>query len=71
MAPLDLALLIGFGTLAAIGLAASVLCFRKALAVSGQRDGDIKMFFWALGTLAGLIVAGVSTGYILLPIILH
>ena len=44
--------------------------FRKALAVSGERDGDLKMFFWACGSMLGLIVSGMSAAYILLPIIL-
>jgi hypothetical protein len=48
-----------------------VLCFRKALAVSGEKDGDLKMFFWAFGSMVGLIISGMSTAYILLPIILH
>jgi hypothetical protein len=71
MATLDLVLLILFGTLAIGGLAGSVLCFRKALTVAARKDGDVKMFLWTLGTLFSLIVAGLSTAYILLPIILH
>ena len=68
---MDLALFIGFGTLSVLALTGAALCFRKALKVSGQRDGDLKMFFWATGTLFGLIIAGASAGYILLPILLH
>ncbi len=71
MAKLDLALFLGFGALSLLSLTAAALCFRKALKVSGQRDGDLKMFFWATGTLFGLIVAGASAGYILLPILVH
>jgi hypothetical protein len=69
MAPLDLALLILFGTLSILGLTASVVCFLKALKVSGHRDGELKMFFWAVGAMTGLIIAGVSVAYILLPIL--
>ena len=71
MAKLDLILLIGFGALSVVGLLAAVLCFRKALRVSNQKDGDFKMFLWAVGSLFGMIIAGMSTAYILLPIILH
>lgn len=71
MAPLDLALLVGFGLLFVVGLTGSVLCLRKAMRVSGERDGDVKMFFWAVGSLIGLILAGMSGAYILLPILLH
>lgn len=67
----DRILLIAFGTLAAAGLAATVICLRKALKVSGERDGDFKMFLWAAGALCGMIVSGLSAGYILLPILLH
>lgn len=71
MATLDLLLTIAFGTLSVVGLAAAVLCLRMALRVGSERDGDLKMFFWAVGSLVGLIIAGVSSAYILLPILLH
>ena len=69
MAPLDRTLFIVFGLLSVSGLAAAVLCFRKALSVSGERDGDLKMFFWAAGGMLGMIIAGMSAAYILLPIL--
>ena len=69
MAPLDRALLLLFGTLSLLGLTASALCFRKALKVANQRDGDVKMFFWSVGAMTGLILAGVSVAYIVLPIL--
>jgi hypothetical protein len=68
---LDLILSIAFGIVSAGALASAVWCFRKALKVSGTRDGDLKMFLWATGTMLGLIVSGMSAGYILLPIIMH
>jgi hypothetical protein len=68
MAKLDLALTLIFGTISFLSLIAAVLCFRKALKVSGERDGDLKMFFWAVGSMIGLIVAGMGAAYILLPI---
>lgn len=69
MANLDLYLALGFGTVTIISLLATVICFRKALRVSGERDGDVKMFLWSVGSLVGLVVAGMSAAYILLPIL--
>jgi len=71
MAPIDLALTIIFGFFSITGLITAALCFRKALKVAGERDGDLKMFFWTLGVLAGLIVSGMSAAYFLIPIFLH
>lgn len=71
MAGLDLILFLGFGTLAVLGMTGTILCFRKALRVSGEKDGDIKMFIWAVASMFSLIVAGMSTAYILLPILFH
>lgn len=71
MAQMDIILLLAFGVTALLALLTAVLCFRMALRVSNQKDGDLKMFFWALGSFVALIVAGMSTAYIVLPIILH
>jgi len=71
MAKLDLVLMIVFGSTTVLGLLCAVLCFRKSLRVANEKDGDLKMFFWSIGTMFGLIVAGASAGYILLPMILH
>ena len=71
MQNLDLILSIVFGTISVSFLGAGILCFRKALQVSNQKDGDLKMFLWAVGTMFSLIVSGMSAAYILLPIILH
>ena len=68
---LDLILSIVFGTISAGAFAAAVWCFLKAMKISGTRDGDLKMFLWAMGTMIGLIVSGMSAAYILLPILLH
>jgi hypothetical protein len=68
---LDFILSVVFGTVSAIAFSFAVWCFRRALRVSGDRDGDLKMFVWAMGSMLGLIVSGMSAGYILLPIILH
>jgi len=69
MANLDLILTIIFSTLFLVSLVGAVLSFRQALRVSGERDGDLKMFFWAVGSLVGLILAGMSAAYILLPVL--
>ena len=69
MPKLDLALFVVFGLISVLGLTSSILCFRQALRVAHHRDGDLKMFFWALGSMIGLIVGGMSAAYIVLPII--
>ena len=71
MLQFDRLLTIAFGLISLLSLAGSVWCFVNALRVSGERDGDIKMFAWAAGTLIGLVVAGMSAAYILLPILFH
>ncbi len=71
MASLDLALLIAFGSLFIISLTSSVFCFRKALKVSNEKDGDLKMFLWASGTMLSVIVAGMSAAYFLLPLFFY
>jgi hypothetical protein len=71
MAKLDLILFAAFGSIALLSLAGAFLMFRKALRVSGERDGDLKMFLWAAGSMVCLIIAGMSAAYILLPILFH
>lgn len=71
MAKLDLVLLISFSSIAIAATAGAILAFRQALRVSGQKDGDLKMFFWAAGSMICLIIAGMSAAYILLPILFH
>ena len=71
MAKLDLILLVSFGSVAVLSFTGAVLTFRKALRVSGERDGDLKMFLWAAGSMICLIIGGMSTAYILLPILFH
>mgnify|MGYP006268947435 CR=1 FL=1 len=71
MPKLDLILFISFGTIAALAFAGAILCFRKALKVGNQKDGDLKMFFWAVGSMFGLIISGMCAAYILLPILFH
>jgi hypothetical protein len=70
MGKLDFVLAVTFGTLSFLSLIAAIFCFRKALKVSGERDGDFKMFLWSVGSLIGLIISGMGIAYILLPIFL-
>ncbi len=69
MAKLDLILFIIFGTFAVCGLCAAVFSIRKAMRVACEKEGELRMFFWAVAAMIGLIVSGVSTAYILLPIL--
>lgn len=69
MVPLDRILLIAFTMISAAGVTLAVWCFTKALKVSNKKDGDFKMFLWAVGAMFGLVVAGMCTAYILLPIL--
>lgn len=71
MAPPDTVLLAVFGVISLATCAGAIWCLRKAMKVSGTRDGDFKMFLWAVGAIVGLIVSGMSAAYILLPILLH
>jgi hypothetical protein len=41
----------------------------RALKAAREKDGELRMFFWAVGSMAGLVVAGMSAAYILLPIL--
>ncbi len=71
MARLDALLTLAFGIFALAGLGFAVWCFRKSMKVSSERDGDLKMFFWAAGGMVGLVISGMSAAYILLPIFFH
>ena len=71
MGKIDIALLAVFGTISIIALAAAVLCFRNALRAANQKDGDVKMFLWASGTMIGLVIGGMSAAYILLPLLFY
>ncbi len=69
MGTLDFALALIFAPISIGALSFAVFSFRKALKVSGERDGDFKMFLWSVGSLIGLIVGGMILAYILLPIL--
>jgi hypothetical protein len=71
MAPLDRILFLVFGALTALGVLCFILCSRAALRAARKQDGELKMFFWAVGAMIGFIIAGMSSAYILLPILLN
>jgi len=69
MGRLDLILLIAFGTVTTVTLGIAIWCWRNALRQARRPDGELPMFFWALGMFAALIVSGLSLAYILIPIL--
>ena len=69
MARLDLILSLVFGAMSLITFAASAFCMVRALKAAREKDGELRMFFWAVGSMAALVVAGMSAAYILLPIL--
>jgi hypothetical protein len=69
MGSIDRTIAIVFGTLAFLALAGSVFAFWRAFKVSSHKDADLKMFLWALAGMFGLIVAGMSAAYFLLPLL--
>ncbi len=70
MGTFDLVVTIVFSCISIGSLAGAIGCIRKALRVSGERDGDLKMFFWSVGALVTLIISGLSAAYILIPMFL-
>ena len=71
MAILDKILLWGFIGIGVLSLTWSGFAFYRAIKAAEYKDDGFKMFLWAAGGLLGLVIAGMSTAYILLPIILH
>jgi hypothetical protein len=69
MARLDLLLSVVFGVICLFALTASAFCMVRALKAAREKDGELRMFFWAVGSMAGLVVAGMGAAYILLPIL--
>lgn len=65
----DNILLIVFGILSALGLAIGIMGFGLALKYSRKSEEEIKMAGWAVLGLAGLVIAGMSWAYFLLPIL--
>lgn len=73
MAKLDNLLFWFFLLLGAAGMTWSAFAFYRAFKNADfKKDPDgFRMFLWSVAGLAGLILAGMSLAYILLPIIFH
>jgi hypothetical protein len=69
MAKLDLILLIAFGTVTILSLGSATWCIRNALVQARLKNGELPMFFWAVGMFASLIIFGLSIAYFLIPIL--
>jgi Na+/H+-translocating membrane pyrophosphatase len=69
LAPLDLILFVVFSTMALGGVLGAILCLRRGMRAAERSNGELAMVAWTVGALAGLVVAGMSTAYILLPIL--
>lgn len=67
----DNLLLAVFGVLSFLGLVAGVAGFALALKYAKKPDGEIRMAFWAFVGLGGLVVAGMSWAYFLVPILVN
>lgn len=67
----DNILLIVFGILSAIGLLLGVVSFGLAMKHAKKPDGELKMALWAIAGLGGLVLAGMSWAYFLIPIIIN
>ncbi|HEY4613396.1 MAG TPA: hypothetical protein VII11_10460 [Bacteroidota bacterium] len=62
-------LLIVFGTISTIALAAGILGVYFAVQTAKKNESEIKMALWSVLALAGFTVAGMSWAYFLIPII--
>lgn len=71
MAILDKILFWGFLMISTISLLWSSFAFYKSIKSAKYDDEGLRMFFWAVGGMLGLIIAGVGIAYFLLPIIAH
>ena len=64
-------LLIVFGTLSAGGVILAAICLAFAVSNAKKPEGELKMAFWSFGALAGLVFAGMSFAYFVVPILLN
>jgi uncharacterized integral membrane protein len=60
-----------FGSITAIGVIVAVFCLVFAMKNARKPDGELKMAFWSFGALAGLVLAGMSFAYFIVPILLN
>jgi hypothetical protein len=71
LAILDKILFWGFLIISMISLLWSGFAFYKSIKSAKYNDEGLRMFFWAVGGMLGLIIAGVGIAYFLIPIIAH
>ncbi len=64
----DRLLIVAFSSLTLLSLGLGGMCLYFAVQHANKKDGELKMAFWSFGALAGLVVAGLSVAYFLLPI---
>jgi uncharacterized integral membrane protein len=64
-------LLLVFGILTATGVVFAALCLVFAVKNAKKPEGELKMAFWSFGALAGLVFAGMSFAYFVIPILLN
>jgi len=55
----------------ALGVIFAVICLVFAMKNARKPDGELKMAFWSFGALAGLVGAGMSFAYFLVPILIN
>ncbi len=67
----DNILLLVFGIFSLIGLLVGGFSFAMAVKHAKKPDGELKMAAWAFLGLAGLIFAGMSWAYFLIPILVN
>ncbi len=73
MAQLDKILFWTFLFIIILGLSWAAFAFYRAFKNADfKKDPEgLRMFFWSLAGLVGLVFAGMAAAYILLPIIIH
>lgn len=70
MAPVDGILLWIFGGISILGSGWAIFALRRALKSAAYKDDGLRMVFWTVGGLVGLVLAGMSIAYVVLPIII-
>ena len=60
-----------FASLSALGVVIAVVCLVFAVKNAKKPEGELKMAFWSFGALAGLVFAGMSFAYFVIPILLN
>jgi len=64
-------LLILFGILSTVGLAFGIVSFTLAMKYAKKPEGELKMALWAIAGMGGLVLAGMSWAYFLIPILIN